>query len=47
MQLIGITGSKEGTSIPLFGPTKLPLRLGNAEGCGLYGVLTKDAIRAA
>jgi hypothetical protein len=47
MQLIGITGSKKGTSVPLFGPTKPPLRLGNAEGCGLHGVLTKDTVRAA
>jgi hypothetical protein len=47
MQLIGITGSKEGTGVPSFGPTKLPLRLGNAEGCGLHGVLTKDVVRAA
>jgi hypothetical protein len=47
MQLIGITGSKEGTSVLLFGPTKLLLRLGNAEGYRLYGVLTKDTVRAA
>jgi hypothetical protein len=47
MQLIEITGSKEGTSVPSFGPTKLPLRLGNAEGYRLHGVLTKDTIRAA
>jgi hypothetical protein len=47
MQLIGMTGSKEGTSVLSFGPTKLPLRLGNAEGCGLYGVLTKDTVRVA
>jgi hypothetical protein len=47
MQLIGITRSKKGTSIPLFGPIKLPLRLGNMEGYGLYGVLTKNTVRAA
>jgi hypothetical protein len=47
MQLIGITGSKKGTSVLLFGPTKLPLRLGDAEGYRLHGALTKDAVRAA
>jgi hypothetical protein len=47
MQLIGITGSKEGTSVLLFSPTKLPLRLGNAEGYGLHGALTKNTVRAA
>jgi hypothetical protein len=47
MQLIGITGSKEGTGVPSFGPTKLPLRLGNAEGYRLHGALTKDAVRTA
>jgi hypothetical protein len=46
MQLIGITRSKEGTSIPLFGPTKLLLRLGNAEGYRLHSALTKDTVRA-
>jgi hypothetical protein len=47
MQLIKITRSKKRTSVPLFGPTKFLLKLGNAEGYRLHGVLTKDIIRAA
>jgi hypothetical protein len=47
MHLIGITGSKEGTSIPSYNPTKFPLRLGNTEGYGLCSALTKDTIRTA
>jgi hypothetical protein len=47
MQFIGITRSKKGTGVPSFGPTKLPLRLGNAEGYRLHGALTKNTVRAA